>query len=108
MDRRHAVVWAMLVLMLLSTTWALAQSGEEWTIGRWDTPGGGGTSSGGGFLVRGSVGQPEANGLLKGGAFAVRGGFWTGGDKAVATPTPTHPSAPGVSPLKLPYLLHNK
>lgn len=40
--------------------------------------GGGGTSTGGTFSVSGSLGQPEAAGLvLAGGAFAVRTGFWS-------------------------------
>ncbi len=37
--------------------------------------GGGGTSSGGDFVLRGTIGQPDA-GDLSGGDFTLRGGFW--------------------------------
>ena len=42
--------------------------------------GGGGTSSGGVFMVRGTIGQPDADPLQPstGGRFAVTGGFWPG------------------------------
>ncbi len=36
---------------------------------------GGGTSSGGGFVLSGTIGQPDP-GDLAGGDFALRGGFW--------------------------------
>ena len=108
MSKRSTVVWAVLVLMVLSATWTLAQSGGEWAIGRWVVAGGGGVSRGEEFLVRGSAGQSEAGKALTGGEFALRGGFWPGPAGTALTPTPTRPSAPGVSPLKLPYLLRNK
>jgi len=38
---------------------------------------GGGTSSGGSFVISGTIGQTDA-GLAAGGAFAVAGGFWGG------------------------------
>ncbi len=37
--------------------------------------GGGGTSSGGDFVLSGTIGQPDA-GTLAGGDFTLRGGFW--------------------------------
>lgn len=42
--------------------------------------GGGGTSSGGVFVVNGTVGQPDA-GVMSGGSFQLSGGFWTGTPK---------------------------
>lgn len=45
----------------------------------WSTiDGGGGTSTGGGFTLRGSIGQVEAGGPLAGGDFELRSGFWPG------------------------------
>jgi hypothetical protein len=42
----------------------------------WSTvDGGGGTSTGGGFAVSGTVGQPDA-GRASGGDFSIQGGFW--------------------------------
>lgn len=48
---------------------------------------GGARSSGGGFVVEGTVGQHDAEPLQPsvGGAFAVTGGFWTG---VVSAPPP--------------------
>ncbi len=98
MDGRKVAVWMVLIIALASSsTWAVAQSGGEWTIGRWVVVGGGGTSSGGGFLVRGSLGQPEAGEALSGGEFTLHGGFWPGESGLAPTPTPTQ--------LRLPYVL---
>ena len=108
MGKGGMIIWIAIVLVVLSTVWASAQSVGQWTIGRWAITGGGGTSRGGEFLVRGSMGQPDAGGALTGGEFAVRGGFWAGQGGMGPTPTPTRPSAPGVRPLKLPYILYNK
>ena len=40
---------------------------------------GGGTSSGGSFVLSGTIGQPDASGALSGGTFDLHGGFWPGG-----------------------------
>jgi hypothetical protein len=39
---------------------------------------GGGTSSGGGFTLSGTIGQPDASTTLTGGTFTLTGGFWPG------------------------------
>ncbi len=46
--------------------------------------GGGGTSTGGGFVLSGTAGQPDA-GDLAGGGFTLRGGFWQPGCGACPT-----------------------
>jgi hypothetical protein len=54
---------------------ALAGGGGDLDI-PWSTvDGGGGTSSGGDFVLRGTIGQPDA-GDLAGGEFTLSGGFW--------------------------------
>jgi hypothetical protein len=54
----------------------------------WNTiDGGGGTSTGGTFVLSGTIGQPDASGPLSGGTFTVVGGFWPGG----VVPAPTCP-----------------
>ncbi len=56
---------------------AAAQMGPNLDLS-WSTiDGGGGASTGGGFELRGTIGQPDA-GAMSGGAFALSGGFWTG------------------------------
>jgi len=38
---------------------------------------GGGSSSGGGYSLGGTIGQPDA-GTLSGGGYTLNGGFWSG------------------------------
>jgi hypothetical protein len=38
--------------------------------------GGGGSSSGGGFTINGTIGQADA-GAMSGGSYAIEGGFWS-------------------------------
>lgn len=55
---------------------AQAQTGGPYDL-RWNTfDGGGGRSSGGLFVVTGTIGQPDA-GFMSAGEFALGGGFWT-------------------------------
>jgi hypothetical protein len=52
---------------------ALAQYSIDWhTI-----DGGGGTSTGGGYTLSGTIGQPDAGPQLTGGSFTLQGGFWS-------------------------------
>lgn len=44
---------------------------------KWSTiDGGGGTSTGGVYAVRGTIGQPDASQPMSGGSFSLAGGFW--------------------------------
>jgi hypothetical protein len=66
----------------------LATSAQtQYTIDWFTIDSGGGTSSGGGFEVSGTIGQPDA-GTLSGGGFVLEGGFWAG---AVAVQIPGRP-----------------
>ncbi|MBM3881443.1 MAG: hypothetical protein FJ387_17250 [Verrucomicrobia bacterium] len=56
---------------LFSSALTAQVSGVNW----YTVDGGGGTSSGGGFSVSGTIGQPDAGELL-GGSFEVCGGVW--------------------------------
>ncbi len=63
-------------LLLVATAVTFAQSGAGFDLS-WSTiDGGGGTSSGGGFVLSGSIGQADAGGPISGGSFALNGGFW--------------------------------
>lgn len=46
---------------------------------------GGGTSTGGGFTLEGTIGQPDAGLSMSGGGFVMTGGFWAG-DESTGTP----------------------
>jgi len=54
---------------------------QPFSIDWFTIDGGGGTSSGGGFTLSGTIGQPDA-GTLSGGGFTLRGGFWPGASSA--------------------------
>jgi hypothetical protein len=58
--------------MFLTTSSPAQQYSIDWhTI-----DGGGGASSGGGFTVSGTIGQPDAGGPMTGAPYLLTGGFW--------------------------------
>jgi len=63
------------ILLLWGLTVSSAQA-QSYSIDWFTVDGGGGTSAGGAYSVRGTVGQPDAGPVLSGGSFAVTGGFW--------------------------------
>jgi len=66
-------------LLLLGASLVLAQSGGGYDLSWSTVDGGGGTfSTGGGYSVGGTAGQPDA-GLVSGGSYTLSGGFWPGG-----------------------------
>lgn len=66
--------------LLLVASLALAMDGYDLTW--WTVDGGGGTfSTGGGYSLGGTAGQPDA-GLMEGGEYTLAGGFWPGGAAA--------------------------
>lgn len=68
-----------LLLALLLVGVAAAQSGGPYDLG-WSTldDGGGMFSTGGSYVLGGSIAQHDASGPLSGGVYAVTGGFWPG------------------------------
>ncbi|HEY3863731.1 MAG TPA: hypothetical protein VGO59_17790 [Verrucomicrobiae bacterium] len=69
-------------LLALLTPGAQAQ---PYSLPWYKIAGGGGTSSNGGFLLNGTLGQHDASGTLSNGLFTLTGGFW-GMVSAVQTP----------------------
>ena len=77
MTRGRAVLFVV-ILFILSSAVALAQTGDGFDLS-WSTiDGGGGTSSGGAFSLSGTVGQPDASVAMTGGSYTLQGGFWAG------------------------------
>jgi hypothetical protein len=71
-------------LLLAAGSLAAAQTGTGYDLSWWTVDGGGATwSSGAGYQLGGTAGQPDA-GLLEGGGYTLGGGFWRGGETAVA------------------------
>jgi hypothetical protein len=69
---------------------ALAQSGGVFELRSATLDGGGGSSTGGAFVLSGTAGQADT-GTLQGGDYTLRGGFW---------------QPEGIKFLYLPFVLH--
>jgi hypothetical protein len=68
-----------LTVLLLLTGAALAQAGGGYDLGWSSVDAGGYTfSTGSGYSLGGTIGQPDA-GVLAGGEYTLGGGFWGGG-----------------------------
>jgi len=80
---RAAALALMAVLVLAFAQSASAQTSIDWST----VDGGGGTSSGGAFVVSGTIGQPDAGpgpaGMMAG-TFRLAGGFWPGAGFCIA------------------------
>ncbi len=76
--RSNATPLLAILLCLALAVGAFAQSGGGYDL-TWNTVDGGGAtwSEGGGYLLGGTAGQPDA-GALSGGAYTLNGGFWSG------------------------------
>lgn len=73
---RKAVLAGLLLVPLASwQVWALTQDGvDPWTV-----DGGGGTATGGNYVLQGTAGQPDAGRHESvDGTIVLRGGYWTG------------------------------
>jgi len=71
-------VCTILIICLLINVTVLGQTGGDYEISRSRVAGGGGMSSGGQYVLTGTIGQPDA-GYLGGGSYELLGGFWVGG-----------------------------
>jgi hypothetical protein len=87
--RRFQTLAKGVAVCLLVASPVLAQSGGGVDL-TWNTVDGGGqTSTGGGYTLSGTAGQPDA-GPLAGGEYTLGGGFWMGGAAAVPDPYRTY------------------
>ena len=73
--RRTFTILFVVCLICLIAGVALAQSGGTRELRQFTIDGGGGISSSGTMVVRGTIGQADA-GSLSGGDFVLHGGFW--------------------------------
>ncbi len=71
-------VMVLLGVCLLMAFPAWGQTGEDYDLDRSTISGGGGTSSGGDFTLKATIGQPDA-GFMSGGDYEMLGGFLPGG-----------------------------
>lgn len=75
-SRSTQILAALLVLTWLAQANTSVPLGDEFSQRRVSIDSGGGTSNGGGFSLRGTIGQSDTQ-AMTGISFALRGGFWT-------------------------------
>ena len=68
------MVFGLVLGLTVSTFSANAQS---YSIDWHKIAGGGGASAGGSYQINGTIGQPDASGVLSGGNYSMTGGFWS-------------------------------
>ena len=75
---KKILVLGILILLILSLS-GFALAAGSFDLSWWTVDGGGGTSSGNGYTLNGTLGQPEAGTIASGGGYTLAGGFWHGG-----------------------------
>ncbi len=79
MNKPRSFALSAVLLCGLLVTGVAWTSSASYDLAWWTVDGGGQTfSSGGGYTLGGTIGQPDP-GLLAGGGYALGGGFWGGG-----------------------------
>lgn len=74
--KRYAAI-VVVGLTLASSVPASQPAGGDFVLARSTIDGGGGSSTGGGFVLTGTIGQPDAGTQsAAGGDYALAGGFW--------------------------------
>ena len=63
--------------MILFSAFGFAALAQPYSIDWYTIAGGGGTSTGGGFSISGTIGQHDASGPMTGGNYSLTGGFWS-------------------------------
>jgi hypothetical protein len=76
--RSGSVLAAVLMIGLFVSVIAMASTAQGYAISWWTVDGGGATvSTGGGYSLGSTIGQPDAE-VLVGGSYTLAGGFWSG------------------------------
>lgn len=68
------ILTALLALTVVAT--AAGPLADSFSIPWWTVDGGGGSSQGGAYTLKGTVGQADA-GTISGGNFSLTGGYWS-------------------------------
>ncbi len=75
---KSLVLFLALALLMLHPVQALAQSGGDFTLTWWTVDAGGTVSSGGDYVLNGTIGQADAGESMSS-TLRVGGGYWEGG-----------------------------
>lgn len=80
---KKIVFFGILIVVIISLS-GLALAAGSYDLSWWTVDAGGGTSSGNGYTLSGTLGQPDAGTIASGGGYTLASGFWHGG--AVGSP----------------------
>jgi hypothetical protein len=72
-------------IILVAVFSAITAAAQNYAINWFTIDGGGGDAAGGGYSLRGTIGQPDA-GAMSGTGFSIAGGFWSGIEQVAAMP----------------------
>jgi hypothetical protein len=95
---RNGLLPALGVALFVSLFAGSVLLAQNYSINWHTIDGGGGTSAGGNYLIRGTIGQPDAGGPMTNAQYSLTGGFWALPAAIQSTGTPTlaiAPAAPG-------------
>jgi hypothetical protein len=82
MKRRLFFIGLLIFVLLAAASSAFARL-AGYSLPWWTADSGGGASSGGGYQLNGTIGQPDA-GTLSSGKYILYGGFWGGTGGAIS------------------------
>ena len=77
--KRNYIVFFVTVVLCLLLVGVVTAVPTALNIPWWTMDNGGGTSSGGGYTLSGTIGQPEV-GIVQSGSNTLGSGFWQGGE----------------------------
>jgi len=72
---KRRVVFLILVAVFLLTIQVVQAAETDYGLTWWTVDAGGGSSTGGDYLLTGTIGQAEP-GVMNGGYYSIIGGFW--------------------------------
>ena len=75
---KKILYFGILIVLIISLS-GIALTAGGYDLSWWTVDGGGGTSSGNGYTLNGTLGQPDAGTVATGGGYTLAGGFWHGG-----------------------------
>ena len=102
--RTKLILLTLVMAGLLTLATLVSAAPNAFSLPWWTVDGGGGTSQGGDYVLRGTSGQPDAGPRMTGGDFSLLGGFWGGTLPDSRPGPPIPPTRPPVGTIYLPLV----
>lgn len=71
-----SLILALLLALLVVAGALAAAQANEFRIERWTLDNGGGVSAADPYRIAGTIGQPDASGVMSGEGYSLTGGYW--------------------------------